>query len=34
MMRYALERESYRGPTPAIPVELPEGGDVAVGSLP
>jgi hypothetical protein len=34
MMRYALERESYRGSTPAVPVELPKGGDVAVGPLP
>jgi hypothetical protein len=29
MMRYALERESYRGSTPAVPVELPKGGDVS-----
>ena len=33
MMRYALERESYRGSTPAVPVELPKGGNVAVGDL-
>jgi transposase len=31
MMRYALERELYRGSTPVVPVELPKGGVVAVG---
>jgi hypothetical protein len=30
MMRYALERESYCGSTPAVLVELPEGGDVSL----
>ena len=29
MMRYALERESYRGSTPAVPFELPKEGDVS-----
>ena len=31
MMRYALERESHRGSTPAVLVELPKGGDVSLG---
>ena len=34
MMRYALERESYRGSTSAIPVELPKGRNVCLRALP
>jgi hypothetical protein len=33
MMRYALERESARGSTPAVPVELSEGRDVGSGPM-
>jgi len=34
MMRYALEREPDRGSAPAVPIELPERGDVPFGALP
>ena len=33
-MRYALEREPDRGSTPAVSIELPEGGDVGSGPVP
>jgi hypothetical protein len=34
MMRYALERESYRGSTFAISIELPKGRNVCFRALP
>ena len=34
MMRYALERESYRGSTSAISIELPKGRDVCFRAMP